>query len=123
MRHCRLLLLTAAVLVTSIGARASCVVFSTLRKNGLKYACPSGSGRPLGNEWVYGNRFTIGTETDFTLDEIELAVGMISGSSYAAEGTLDHSSAVRFRLGAFRRSPLVTAARRARGRWDQVPSR
>jgi hypothetical protein len=82
MRHFRSLFLAVFALVTSAGARASSVAFSTFQENALPCKCSLGSGRPLGGipGWVYGNRFTVGPEMDFSLEQIALAVGIISGT-------------------------------------------
>jgi hypothetical protein len=80
MKHSHLLLLAALALLSSTAAQASSIVFSTFQPNALSCECYPGAGRPLGYGSVYGNRFTVGPETSFTLDEVELAVGLISGA-------------------------------------------
>lgn len=70
----------------------STIVFSNLQGNALKCGCSLRQGRDLGTQpWdptehlTPGDAFTVPRTSDFTLDRVELAVGLIAGTVNSLE--------------------------------------
>jgi len=86
------LLLATVALAAATDANASTVIFSNFQQNALQCGCLDTQGSPLGTptfeggeHWVRGDEFTVTGSTDFSLDALELPVGIISGSFNALD--------------------------------------
>ena len=81
------LFVAAFVLGASFQAHASAIVFSNLQGNGLMCGCAPGGGPTVGTwpgdpteQWTPGDAFSVSPANAFTLDRVELAAALISGS-------------------------------------------
>jgi hypothetical protein len=92
MRYARSLLIPVCAFAVSSFAQASSIVFSNFQGNSLECGCLDSQGSPLGTPTfegglhrVRGDEFTVAGSADFSLDALELPVGLISGSVNALD--------------------------------------
>lgn len=84
--HSQLILLVSMLSLSPM-VQASAIVFSNLQENAHLCGCALNQGRQVGTfpndpleHFTPGDAFTTALTTDFTLDRVELAVGLISGN-------------------------------------------
>jgi hypothetical protein len=86
------LFVAAFALGASFQAHASAIVFSNLQGNGLMCGCATGGGPTVGTwpgdpteQFTAGDAFSVSPASSFTLDRVELAAALISGSVNALD--------------------------------------